>query len=105
MSTPRVKGPGKGLAYRSRDSATANERAEETRPMITVRELTMGWGEKILQENASFDVPRGSTFGILGGSGCGKSSVSVESRNTSARCVSSCRFIWCWRRKFGSSSQ
>ncbi len=64
-----------GQAYRRRDSRTANERAEETRPMISVRNLKMGWGEKILQEDATFDVPRGSTFGILGGSGCGKSTM------------------------------
>lgn len=65
----------RGKGYRRRDSQTANDRAEETRPMIEVRNLTMGWGEKILQQDASFDVPRGSTFGILGGSGCGKSTM------------------------------
>jgi phospholipid/cholesterol/gamma-HCH transport system ATP-binding protein len=73
MSDP--KDPKKAAGYRKRDSHTAKESANEKRPIITVRNLTMGWGEKILQENASFDVPRGATFGILGGSGCGKSTM------------------------------
>jgi phospholipid/cholesterol/gamma-HCH transport system ATP-binding protein len=43
--------------------------------IIHVEELTMGWGEVMLLENASFDVARGEVFAILGGSGCGKSTL------------------------------
>src|SRR5215212_5699781 len=41
--------------------------------IITVDDLTMGWGEVNLLENTSFSVERGEVFAILGGSGCGKS--------------------------------
>jgi phospholipid/cholesterol/gamma-HCH transport system ATP-binding protein len=44
-------------------------------PLINVTGLTMGWDEVILQRNASFEVERGDIFGILGGSGCGKSTM------------------------------
>jgi phospholipid/cholesterol/gamma-HCH transport system ATP-binding protein len=40
-----------------------------------VRGLRMGYGSRILLENASFDVARGEILVILGGSGCGKSSL------------------------------
>lgn len=43
--------------------------------LIRVRELTIGWGSTILQDRASFDVARGDIFVILGGSGCGKSTM------------------------------
>jgi phospholipid/cholesterol/gamma-HCH transport system ATP-binding protein len=46
-----------------------------TTPLIEVIDLTMGWGDVVLQKNASFEVERGDIFVILGGSGCGKSTM------------------------------
>ena len=44
--------------------------------MIQVTDLTMGWDpEKPLLEHASFKVNKGEVFAILGGSGCGKSTM------------------------------
>jgi len=42
---------------------------------ISVRGLRMGYGARVLLDNASFDVRRGEILVILGGSGCGKSSL------------------------------
>jgi phospholipid/cholesterol/gamma-HCH transport system ATP-binding protein len=44
-------------------------------PIITVENLTMGWGDVNLLENTSFQIERGEVFAILGGSGCGKSTL------------------------------
>jgi phospholipid/cholesterol/gamma-HCH transport system ATP-binding protein len=44
-------------------------------PTISVRDLTLGWEGVVLQEQASFDVEHGDIFAILGGSGCGKSTM------------------------------
>ncbi len=44
-------------------------------PFVSVEELTIGWGDTILQKDASFEVRRGEVFAILGGSGCGKSTM------------------------------
>lgn len=43
--------------------------------LIQVEGLTVGWGDVVLQEDASFRVDRGDVFAILGGSGCGKSTM------------------------------
>src|SRR5580704_15918735 len=45
------------------------------RPAISVRKLRMGYGARILLEEASFDVYHGQIVVILGGSGSGKSSL------------------------------
>lgn len=42
---------------------------------IRVENLTMGWPRKVLLENVSFDIPTGQIVFLLGGSGCGKSSL------------------------------
>ena len=46
-----------------------------TEPLISVRDLSVGWNQQVLLSGASFDVARGDVFVILGGSGCGKSTL------------------------------
>jgi phospholipid/cholesterol/gamma-HCH transport system ATP-binding protein len=40
-----------------------------------VRGLTLAYGPKVIQHDLTFDVQRGSIFAVMGGSGCGKSTV------------------------------
>jgi phospholipid/cholesterol/gamma-HCH transport system ATP-binding protein len=48
---------------------------EPTEVVITVKGLKVGYGERVLMEKLDFEVRRGEVFVILGGSGCGKSSL------------------------------
>jgi phospholipid/cholesterol/gamma-HCH transport system ATP-binding protein len=58
------------------DTTTAlTAKCDPAIPAISVRDLRMGYGSRVLLENASFDVRRGEIMVILGGSGCGKSSL------------------------------
>jgi phospholipid/cholesterol/gamma-HCH transport system ATP-binding protein len=43
--------------------------------LLSVRGLTLGYGDRVIQHDLSFDVKRGSIFAVMGGSGCGKSTV------------------------------
>ncbi|MFN5744700.1 MAG: ATP-binding cassette domain-containing protein, partial [Methylococcaceae bacterium] len=44
-------------------------------PVISVRNLTMAYGDFVIQHNLSFTVNRGDIFIVMGGSGCGKSTL------------------------------
>ena len=46
-----------------------------TAPILSVRGITLAFGPKVIQHDLSFDVRRGSIFAVMGGSGCGKSTV------------------------------
>jgi len=43
--------------------------------LISVRGLTMAFGDFVVMRNLDFDVNRGDVFVIMGGSGCGKSTL------------------------------
>jgi phospholipid/cholesterol/gamma-HCH transport system ATP-binding protein len=43
--------------------------------VIEVRNLTIAYGSRVIQQDISFDVSSGDIFVIMGGSGCGKSSL------------------------------
>jgi phospholipid/cholesterol/gamma-HCH transport system ATP-binding protein len=49
--------------------------ATTDQPVITVKDLTLGYGDKVLMQNLNFEVHPGEVFVILGGSGCGKSTL------------------------------
>ena len=48
---------------------------QTSRSHIIVEDLRVGWGARVLMEHVSFQIERGTTFAILGGSGSGKSSL------------------------------
>jgi phospholipid/cholesterol/gamma-HCH transport system ATP-binding protein len=47
----------------------------ETKPHITVRDLTMAYGDFVLMRDLTFTINRRDIFIIMGGSGCGKSTM------------------------------
>ncbi|MHC5145027.1 MAG: ATP-binding cassette domain-containing protein, partial [Planctomycetota bacterium] len=49
--------------------------AEQPEKIIQVKDLTGGYGETVILKDITFDVHLGEVFIILGGSGCGKSTM------------------------------
>ena len=43
--------------------------------VLSVRDLTLAYDGRVIQQGLDFDIPRGSIFVIMGGSGCGKSTL------------------------------
>jgi phospholipid/cholesterol/gamma-HCH transport system ATP-binding protein len=50
-------------------------RVEGEKPILEVKGLTIGWGDTMVQKDLTFAVKRGEVFGVLGGSGTGKSTL------------------------------
>ena len=46
-----------------------------TADLFSCENLTLAFGPKVVQSNLTFSVRRGSIFAVMGGSGCGKSTV------------------------------
>jgi phospholipid/cholesterol/gamma-HCH transport system ATP-binding protein len=44
-------------------------------PIIVVEDLTLAFGEKVILQNINFTINRGDVFIVMGGSGCGKSTI------------------------------
>jgi phospholipid/cholesterol/gamma-HCH transport system ATP-binding protein len=49
--------------------------APDTAIALTVRDLRMAYGNRLIQQDINFEVRQGSVFAIMGGSGCGKSTL------------------------------
>ena len=47
----------------------------DNQPHIAVRNLSLAFGDFVVQRNLDFTIARGEVFVIMGGSGCGKSTL------------------------------
>src|ERR1700732_2028094 len=56
-------------------SITTSTRSRTREPHIIVRNVTMAYGSFVLMRNLNYVVNRGDVFIIMGGSGCGKSTM------------------------------
>lgn len=48
---------------------------DRNEPLLELRNLTVAFGTRVIQRELSLSIRRGSIFAIMGGSGCGKSTV------------------------------
>ncbi len=53
----------------------ANVDTHQQDAKITVRDLTMAYGDFVIQRNLNFTIRKGDVFILMGGSGCGKSTL------------------------------
>lgn len=78
---PVLKDAGPRTCLKTASSSSASRsmpkggRADTDKVMIEVKDLSIGWGDTIVQKNLNFAVNRGEVFGILGGSGTGKTTL------------------------------
>ncbi len=46
-----------------------------TTPFISVRDLSIGYGDRVVQQDLNFDIRKNDIFFVIGGSGCGKTTL------------------------------
>jgi phospholipid/cholesterol/gamma-HCH transport system ATP-binding protein len=61
-------------AYGPNSRNTVDTQHQNT-PHILVRDLTMSYGDFVIQRDLNFTINRGEVFVVIGGSGCGKSTL------------------------------
>ncbi|WP_455218698.1 ABC transporter ATP-binding protein, partial [Kaarinaea lacus] len=57
------------------DAQNSVNTQQQSEPHIIVRDLTMAYGDFVVQRDLNFTIKRGEVFVIMGGSGCGKSTL------------------------------
>src|SRR5678815_3874018 len=67
---PRRSSPSSPMSSASEDNPNS-----ETRPKLTVRDLTMAYGDSVVVRDLNFSVNEREIFIIMGGSGSGKSTL------------------------------
>ncbi|MEW8312319.1 MAG: ATP-binding cassette domain-containing protein, partial [Candidatus Thiodiazotropha taylori] len=55
--------------------ATQTDLSTLKKPLIQVSDLTMAYGDFVIQQELNFTIHAGDVFIIMGGSGCGKSTL------------------------------
>jgi phospholipid/cholesterol/gamma-HCH transport system ATP-binding protein len=48
---------------------------DQSGPVLDIRDVTVAYGSRVIQSGLNFRVKRGEVFVVMGGSGCGKSSL------------------------------
>ena len=57
------------------ESAPSDAAVSAGTPMLQVRDLRAGYGDKEIVHGVSFDIPRGQFVCVIGANGCGKSTL------------------------------
>jgi len=47
----------------------------DAKPYISVRDLSIGYGSRVVQKDLNFDINKNDIFFVIGGSGCGKTTL------------------------------
>ena len=66
---------GRLATRRARRRSSRKRHDRKSKPHITVQDLTMAYGDFVLMRDLTFTINHGDVFIIMGGSGCGKSTM------------------------------
>ena len=75
MAPDHVHSVSPGIEPNSAVPEPGTTQAVANPPHVSVRNLTMAYGERVIQRDLNFDIRQGERFIIMGDSGCGKSTL------------------------------